>query len=104
MNTPSTSNISTTPNNTITMTYITPPTSAIDTLQSHSITNTPMKFYLIIILELIEIEFAKLLIQMSPAIARLDNFDDHNLGNNLKKTIEYITTITVTNKRHVSIK
>ena len=41
-------------------------------------------------IDLTEIDFAKLLIKMSPAIARLDNLDDHNLGNNLTATIEFI--------------
>ena len=89
MNTPSTSNVSTT-TSTINIDCITPSTSTIETLQSNSITNTPMKLYSIITIDLIEIDFAELLIQMSPAIARLDNFHDHNLGNNLTITIEFI--------------
>ena len=112
MTNPSISNISTTTSTTINIDYITPPTSTFDALQSNSITNLPMmlnfvissksccinqsqqtilwQLYSTITIDLTEIDFAKLLIKMSPAIARLDNFDDRNLGNNLTTTDESI--------------
>ena len=119
MNDISISNISTTTSTTINIDYITPPTSTMEALQSNSIKNIPMILNFVIpsksccihqsqqaiigqlsstvTTDLIEIDFDKLLIQMSPAIARLDNFDDRNLGNNYhqlsKITMIYINSM-----------
>ena len=84
------SNISTTTRTTMNIECITPSIFTIATLQSISITNAPMKLYSTIIIDLIEIDFAKLLINMSPAIARLDNLNNHNLSNSFTITIEFI--------------
>ena len=59
-------------------------------------------------INLIEIYFAKLLIEISPAIARMDNLDNHNLGNNLTTTIVFIiifkySITTIIKRTHVSI-
>ena len=105
-------NISTTTSTTMNIDCITPTTSTFDALQSNSITNIPMILNFVIpsksccinqsqqtilwqlsstiTIDLTEIDFAKLQIQLSPAIARLDNLVDHNLGNNLTATIEFI--------------